>query len=167
MRLGNVPFVTESWRQEHVAVPVTPKPMSEKQRRLAAEKAFQRAKRFLKLHRFMEALERFDMAVSHAPEFPEYRMYLEWTRFRTAVEEDTVLLIKSRVRELALAVLAQDSNIAKAHYILGHLLMLERETNAAERRFKLAIQHDPNDNDSVRELRLLQRRRGPSGGRRS
>jgi Flp pilus assembly protein TadD len=104
------------------------------------------------------AQREFTRAAELQPSEPEYRMYEAWVSYLTARGEENQTLARTKAHACASRVL-QDDRSSRAHSILGQLANAKGEFDAAERHFRMALRHDPDDHDSQRGLRLLLKRK--------
>ena len=128
-------------------------PSPEKRERVSAEKTFQLGRRYLDRGEHAIALREFEAACKVRPDELEYQLFETWCRFMLSTDEIETVTLKAKARELAIAMTKQDAKHAKAQYIVGHMLKLDGETEAAMRRFAQALKLDPKDVDAKRELR--------------
>jgi len=132
---------------------------SRKEAELGAEQCFQRGKQLLRQGISGGAAKEFERALSLRPGELEYQLYAAWTASLTLGEAAPRSEARGRAREIALQLVRQDKNHAKAHAILGQMLLEDGDVGAAEKHFRTAIAADPKEIDAERGLRLATMRR--------
>jgi len=126
---------------------------------LRAAEAFQKAEILLKKKdaEGAEALAR--IAHEGDPDQPEYAALYAWIRARrTDASEPDVLTSLAMLKK---AIAKQKDNV-KIHYYLACVLKLAGQQGAAMREFRHVAEHDPNNVDAAREIRLHDMRKGNS-----
>ncbi len=126
--------------------------------RLNAEAAFQQGKRCQAQNSLAQALELFERAAALQPDAVEYAMHTAFVELLMAQDDTARRTAAGAAARLARAVLARNESSAEAYAVLGHTRLAEGETNKAVSMFKRAIQLDPNDIASARQVRLLHMR---------
>jgi CheY-like chemotaxis protein len=134
-------------------------PLNEHQARLEAEGAFRSGVVLLLQNMFPGAHRDFIRAAELQPSEPEYRMYEAWTSYLTARGEEEQTLARAKAQACASRVLQDEKESSRAHSILGQLAHSRGELDAADRHFRMALRHDPDDRDAQRGLRLLSKRK--------
>ena len=138
-----------------------PKPKTSGEARLLAEAAFQLGASHLRANSLARAVQELRRAAELAPDATEYRLYAQWAEFANEhgsldeAEKDARL---ASLEIAAEAALAQVSDHAFAHYVLGQVFM-HRNDERAMRSFKRAARLDPDLIDAVRHVRLLELRK--------
>ncbi|HTF35334.1 MAG TPA: DUF4388 domain-containing protein [Myxococcota bacterium] len=132
---------------------------SRKEAELGAEQSFQRGKQLLRQGAAPGAAKEFERALSLRPGELEYQLYAAWTASLALSDAATRSGARGRAREVALQLVRQDKNHAKAHAILGQMLLEDGDVGAAEKHFRIAITTDPKEIDAERGLRLAAKRR--------
>ncbi len=128
---------------------------------LQAETAFQKGLVFLRTKNYHEALEAFAWSIKLNPKEPEYLTQYAWAKFKCNPTD------KERLSEALQALqLSLDLNhkLDKTHLYLGYLLKESGREAEAEKRFEKAIKCNPNCTEALRELRLMNMRRGNASG---
>ena len=128
---------------------------------LQAETSFQKGMVFLRSRNYPEALEAFSWAIKLSPQEPEYLTQYAWAKYKAHPGD------RERCGEAMQALkLSLDLNhkFDRTHLYLGYLLKEEGRDREAEKRFELAIKCNPRCTEALRELRLINMRRGRSGG---
>ena len=87
-----------------------------------------------------------------------YKMYRLWAGFRAnALQEADVATLRTLVRDK----LGDEQLKGFAHYAMGHIMLVDKKDEAAERFFRKAKELDRNNRDAERHVRLLElRKRG-------
>jgi CheY-like chemotaxis protein len=128
---------------------------------LQAETAFRKGLTCLRSQNYGEAREAFGWAARLDPTEPEYLTYFAWAKFKTAPTDP-------QQRAQVLATLEQALGLGpkldRTHLFLGYVLQEEGRAEEAEKRFELALKLNPKCTEAQRELRLINLRRGQSGG---
>jgi tetratricopeptide (TPR) repeat protein len=130
-----------------------------KEAELGAEQSFQRGKQLLRQGVVPGAAKEFERALSLHPGELEYELYAAWTASLALGDAAGRSRSRARAREVALQLLRQDKNHAKAHTILGQMLLEDGDGVTAEKHFRTAIAADPKEIDAERGLRLAAKRR--------
>jgi tetratricopeptide (TPR) repeat protein len=130
-----------------------------KEAELGAEQSFQRGKQLLRQGLLPGAAKEFERALSLRPGEPEYQLHAAWTASLAAGDAPARSSARKRAREVALQLIRHDKNHAKAHAILGQMLLEEGDGATAEKHFRIALATDPKEIDAERGLRLATRRR--------
>lgn len=126
--------------------------------RLEAEQAFQRGKAALAAHHVARAVTELRQATKLYPDAAEYQLHLAWAEFRALEDPDQIVRQRPVLKAIALSALQKDRGLAIAHFIAGQVALLDDDTVAAERFFKIAFKLDPSNRDAERHVRLLARR---------
>jgi len=132
---------------------------SRKEAELGAEQSFQRGKQLLRQGATAAAAKEFERVLALHPGELEYQLYAAWAASLASSDSTARSSARSRSRELALKLIQQDRNHAKAHAILGQMRLEEGDAGAAEKHFRIAIATDPKEIDAERGLRLAAKRR--------
>jgi len=132
---------------------------SRKQAELGAEQSFQRGKQLLRQGVAAAAAKEFERALSLHPDELEYQLYTAWTASLALGDAAGRSNARRQARDIALKLVGHDKNHAKAHAILGQMLLEDGEGAAAERHFRIALATDPKEIDAERGLRLAAKRR--------
>ena len=132
---------------------------SRKEAELGAEQFFQRGKQLLRQGATAGAAKEFERALSLRSGELEYQLYAAWTASLALGDAAARSSARGSAREVALQLVRQDQNHAKAHAILGQMLLEEGDVGAAEKHFRIAITTDPKEIDAERGLRLAAKRR--------
>ena len=138
---------------------VKPVRRSEQESRLGAENTFNQALRMLRENMLPGALKGFRKAAEQMPEQPEYKMFEAWAEFRLAKSEEERTLAAAKATGCAQRTLQLSNSSARAHSILGQLAEAAGDLERAEKHFKIAVHHDPDDVEGNRGLRLLRMRK--------
>ncbi len=123
------------------------------QRAEAARIDFQKGEACLRTRDFARARGFLESAVRANPR-PEHRAALAWSYIVDPAGRDL-----ARARTIISAALARPGN-DRVHFVAGVLEREERNEGEAERQFRAAVAANPRNADAVRELRLLEARRG-------
>ena len=152
----------EAYRLELIRGARIERELEEGRRALAAEHEFQQGETALRARRYREASEAFKRAVELYPQEGEYLAYLGWVRFLGAPDDPAACGEAIKALRQA-AKLAPDSE--KPYLLLGRLLKAIGHAAAAERMFVKAVQLKSDCVEALRELRLINLRRGRGRGR--
>jgi DnaJ-class molecular chaperone len=126
---------------------------------LRAAEAFQKSEILLKKRDVegAEALAR--IAHEGDPDQPEYAALYAWIRARRT--DASAKDIQLSLAMLKKAIAKQTDNV-KIHYYLACVLKLAGQQGAAMREFRHVAEHEPNNVDAAREIRLHDMRKGNS-----
>jgi len=125
-----------------------------------AETLFQQGLVLVRKNNFAEAHTALEEAVRLYDKEAEYVCYLAWAKFRS---DDGSGVRKAQARELIVRALYLNPHLDVAHLYHGYMLKDEGKLREAAKRFELAIQHNPNCTEALRELRLMNLRRADEG----
>jgi hypothetical protein len=117
---------------------------------------FRAAQDALQQQKFDRAHELMVKVRAAAPDNRTYELYHQWAAFRAnraSVEE--INKLRTSLREKV----SDEQLKAFAYYALGHIALLDKKEEAAERCFSKAIELDKDNKDAVRHLRILELRR--------
>lgn len=131
---------------------------SEQESRLGAENTFNQALRMLRENMLPGALKGFRRAAEEIPDQPEYKMFEAWAEFRLAKGEEERTLAAAKAQGCAQRTLQLSSSSARAHSILGQLAEAAGDLEQADKHYRIAVHHDPEDMEGNRGLRLLRMR---------
>ena len=123
---------------------------------LLAETAFQKGLILLRVKKYAEALEQFDVAVALGSNEPEYMTYQAWTAYKLNPGDRPRA---ERSRQILLRAVDLNPRLALAHLYLGYISKNDGNEKEAQRRFERAIQCNPDCTEALRELRLMNMRR--------
>ncbi len=123
---------------------------------LLAETAFQKGLILLRVKKYAEALEQFDVAVQLGSNEPEYLTYQAWTAYKLNPGDPPRA---ERSRQILLRAVDLNPRLALAHLYLGYISKSAGNEKEAQRRFEQAIQYNPDCTEALRELRLMNMRR--------
>jgi hypothetical protein len=140
-------------------------PQAARQKEYTAESCFIAGKERLDRGERKGAVEMFRMAVEKSPETLEYRLYAAYAEFLHCKDPEEAKSYLKKAKEVAQAATRQDPQMFKAHYVLGHLTRVEGETDAAIKHFRRALDLHPQDRETERELRLLNKRNEETKGK--
>jgi len=113
----------------------------------------------LREQQFGRAQELLAKACEVEPANDLYKMYRLWAGFRaSALQEADVATLRNLVRDK----LGDEQLKGFAHYAMGHLMLVEKKDEAAEKFFRKAKELDKNNRDAERHVRLLELRRKSS-----
>ncbi|HME72785.1 MAG TPA: hypothetical protein VKM54_23395, partial [Myxococcota bacterium] len=132
---------------------------SRKEAELGAEQFFQRGKQLLRQGMASGAAKEFERALALRSGELEYQLYAAWTASLALGDAAARSSARGRAREVALQLVRQDRNHAKAHAILGQRLLEDGDVGDAEKHFRIALATDPKEIDAERGLRLAAKRR--------
>ena len=124
---------------------------------LRAETAFQKGMFLFRNKKYNEAKTAFAEALELSPREAEYLMYQAWSSYK-ADSRSTDELINARKKLMRAIELSP--KLSLAHLYLGYICKDEGNDKEAQRRFERAIQCNPNCTEALRELRLMNMRKG-------
>jgi tetratricopeptide (TPR) repeat protein len=110
----------------------------------------------LRDNQFARAHELLRRACELAPNDQAWQLQMQWAALRAgALDEDGIGKLRAILRELV-----SDNDQKKfAYYALGHLALVEKKDDAAEKFFRKAVELDKNNKDAERHLRIIELRR--------
>ena len=121
-----------------------------------ASEAFRLGQDALRDNQFARAHEHLKRAHELAPEDPGYLLQLQWAALRAGLlDEEGISKLRATLREQV----SDDAHKKFAYYALGHLALVERKDDAAERFFRRAVELDKGNKDAERHLRIIELRR--------
>jgi len=122
----------------------------------AAVDAHRQGQEALRDHQFARAHELLRRACELAPSDAALRLQMEWAALRAgALDEEGIGKLRGTLRELV-----NDNDQKKfAYYALGHVALVEKKDDAAEKFFRKAVELDKNNKDAERHLRIIELRR--------
>ena len=118
---------------------------------LRAETAFQKGRHLLRSRHFSEACRQLKTAYDISPEEPEYMTPYAYALLKNNPDNPAV---REQARQILLQSALFNNELDQTHLYLGYLLKLEGRQKAAEKRFELALQCNPDCTEALRELRL-------------
>jgi tetratricopeptide (TPR) repeat protein len=127
---------------------------------LLAETAYQKGLILLRVKKYAEALEQFNVAVELGKNEPEYLTYQAWTGYKLSPGDRARA---ERSRQTLLHAVELNPRLALAHLYLGYISKNEGNERDAQRRFERALQCNPDCTEALRELRLMNMRREKQG----
>jgi len=127
---------------------------------LLAETAYQKGLILLRVKKYAEALEQFNVAVELGNNESEYLTYQAWTAYKLNPGDRARA---ERSRQTLLHAVDLNPRLALAHLYLGYISKSEGNQRDAQRRFERALQCNPDCTEALRELRLMNMRREKDG----
>lgn len=140
------------------------KPENEREARVFAEQCFQHGVIHLRANRLQQAVPLLRRAFGLMPKNLEYELYAMWTEVRVHRDKPSAAQLAA-LRNIAVAAIRQDPNLAFAYYVLGHVTLLEGSEVMAKRHFSHALRLDPEAIDAERHIRVLKRREARGASR--
>jgi tetratricopeptide (TPR) repeat protein len=128
-------------------------------RLIGAEMDFQKGEVYLRKGDLAQAEEHFQRAVDGNPEEGEHLALLAWVRYLQAPLHDRPTLITG-TKEFLVKAIGLSPRCARAHYFLGKMFEAEKNVERALDCFKRAVDLRPNYIEAMREVRLIEMRRG-------
>ncbi len=130
---------------------------------IRSEELFKQGEKFLKAHKYKEALEAFDKAAELNPVEPDIIAGKAWAEYMVIKSQGTMTYKRrNMLKDDLKSVVANDERNAQARYYLGMLLKDEGRTQEAMGYFQEACRLDPYHIDAKRELHRY-RTKGPGG----
>ena len=132
----------------------------QEERLLEAEVEFQKGEAFLRSRSYEAALLCFGNALQRKPEEGEYHAHYGWCLF--LIHQDESAMVGEAIEHVRRGLkLARDHD--KPYLFLGRLHKATGNIDAAEKMFTRAVQIRPESVEALRELRLINMRRGKQG----
>ncbi len=103
-----------------------------------SQMAYTIGKKLLLSGRIKEASYQFQIAIYLDPHEDIFQLLFAWTEFLLATDEETRSKCKTKTRGLAEKVLSNNQDFAKAHSILGHMFLSDKQKDEALHHFRLA-----------------------------
>ncbi|WP_020677423.1 response regulator [Geopsychrobacter electrodiphilus] len=131
---------------------------------IEAETAFQQGRGLLKVRQFKAAAAKLKISIELSPEEPEYLTSYAWALFKSAPENDG---IQNKTLEILLSSRELNPGLEETHLFLGYVYQALGKERQSEKSFEMAVQANPKSTEALRELRLINLRRGqqePSKG---
>lgn len=128
---------------------------------IEAESCYQRGRTLLNSRRYKDAVEHLKLAVELSPKEPEYLTQYAWSIFKSEPEN-----ADGQKKALELLVSSREFNPRHDNTLLylGYVYRALKKDRQSEKSFELAVQVNPRCTEALRELRLLNLRRGRAGG---
>lgn len=118
--------------------------------------AYRHGQEALRDNQFARAHELLRRACELAPTDAALRLQMEWAALRAgALDEEGISKLRGTLRELV----SDDAQKKFAYYALGHLALVEKKDDAAEKFFRKAVELDKHNKDAERHLRIIELRR--------
>ncbi len=131
---------------------------------IEAETSFQQGRSLLKIRQYRDAAKKLKISIELSPEEPEYLTSYAWAVFKSSPENPGV---QNQALEILLASRELNPGLEETHLFLGHVYQALGKERQSEKSFEMAVQANPNCTEALRELRLINLRRGqpePSRG---
>lgn len=141
-----------------VALPASQAADATRRRQTAAEVCFQRGKRALASGHHAAARTEFAEARRLMPEVTEYQLLEAWTELVSEKHQTGTQELRERLEKLSIRALRQDRSLAFAHFVQGHLAMMDGDDVGALRAVRVAAKLDPTLADAKRYEQLISRR---------
>jgi DNA-binding response OmpR family regulator/tetratricopeptide (TPR) repeat protein len=131
---------------------------------IEAETAFQQGRALLKVRQYREAMAKLKVSIELSPEEPEYLTSYAWSAFKSSPEN---VGFQNQALEILLASRELNPGLEETHLYLGYVYQALNKERQSEKSFEMAVQANPGCTEALRELRLINLRRGQaesSGG---
>ena len=126
---------------------------------IEAETAFQQGRALLKVRQYREAAAKLKVSIEFSPEEPEYLTGYAWALFKSSPENPGY---QNQALEILLASRELNPGLEETHLYLGYVYQAMDKERQAEKSFEMAVQANPSSTEALRELRLINLRRGQS-----
>jgi len=120
------------------------------------EESFRAGQDALRENKFARAHDLLRKACDTDPNNEVYSMFCLWAALRAGTLQEEGL---SKLRTLLRNRVTDDQYKGFAYYALGHVALVEKKDEAAEKFFRRAIELDKNNKDAERHLRVIELRR--------
>ena len=122
----------------------------------AATDLYRQGQEALRDHQFARAQDLLRRACELSPNEQAWSLQMQWAALRAgALDEDGITKLRGILRELV-----SDNDQKKfAYYALGHVALVEKKDDAAEKFFRKAVELDKHNKDAERHLRIIELRR--------
>lgn len=124
---------------------------------IEAETAFQQGRSLLKVRRYRDAASKLKISIELSPEEPEYLTSYAWAVFKSSPEN---IGCQNQALEILLASRELNPGQEETHLFLGYVYQALSKERQSEKSFEMAVQANPNSTEALRELRLINLRRG-------
>ncbi len=131
------------------------------QSRVNAEIQFQKGMVYYKSQDFVNAEECFKWAVKLNPNEAEYAGWLGWVLYKKQPADSA---IRKKAEEAINHALQMNPKWDQGYIFLAYLARVEKDEEKAEKYFKKALECNPNNQDAIREVRLINMRKKKSEG---
>ncbi len=126
---------------------------------IEAETTFQQGRALLKVRQYREAAAKLKNSIELSPEEPEYLTSYAWAVFKSSPENPG---LQNQALEVLLASRELNPGLEETHLYLGHVYQALDRERQSEKSFEMAVQANPSCTEALRELRLINLRRGQS-----
>jgi len=126
---------------------------------IEAETAFQQGRSLLKIRQYKEAAKKLKISIEFSPEEPEYLTSYAWAVYKSAPENAG---FQGQALEILLASRELNPGLEETHLYLGYVYQSLGKERQSEKSFEMAVQANPSCTEALRELRLINLRRGQS-----
>ncbi|MCF6179290.1 MAG: hypothetical protein L3J63_07875, partial [Geopsychrobacter sp.] len=124
---------------------------------IEAETAFQQGRSLLKVRQYRGAVAKLKVSIELSPEEPEYLTSYAWAVFKASPEKPGT---QNQALEILLASRELNPGLEETHLYLGYVYQSLNKERQAEKSFEMAVQANPQSTEALRELRLINLRRG-------
>jgi DNA-binding response OmpR family regulator/curved DNA-binding protein CbpA len=124
---------------------------------IEAETAFQQGRGLLQVRQFKAALAKLRVSIDLSPEEPEYLTSYAWALFKSSPENSGV---QNQALEILLASNELNPGLEETYLYLGYVYQALGKERQSEKAFEMAVQANPKSTEALRELRLINLRRG-------
>jgi uncharacterized protein HemY len=121
-----------------------------------AVEEFRLGQEALRDQQFGRAFEHLRKACECEPNNEVYAMFCMWASFRAnTLQGEGINKLRTALRERV----SDDEHKSFAYYALGHISLVEKRDDLAEKFFRKAIELDKHNKDAERHLRIIELRR--------
>lgn len=115
-----------------------------------AQVQYSKGLNYLKRKEYAAAVKAFTQALDLHPHEPDYMGHLGWALFK----ENASPAAKDRAKQLLRDALQADPKLDWAYVYLGHVHKAEGNSPKAQQQFELALKHNADNLDALREMRM-------------
>jgi len=126
-----------------------------------AEIQFQKGMVYYKSRDYINAEDCFKWAVKLNPNEAEYHGWLGWVAYKKEPNDSGV---RKKAAETINHALQMNPRWGQGYLFLAYLARAEKDEEKAEQYFKKALEYNPNNQEAMREIRLINMRKEKTGG---
>lgn len=128
---------------------------------VSAEIQFQKGMVYYKSQDYIKAEECFKWAVKLNPQEAEYNGWLGWVLYKKQPDDSQM---RKKAEEAINHALQMNPKWDQGYLFLAHLARIQKDEERAEKYFQKALEVNPNNQEALREVRLINMRKQKSEG---
>lgn len=127
-------------------------------RLVEAEVSFKKAKTFVRLKKYDDAIAEMRQAVIKKPKDVELKIHLRYFEYLNDKTADRAAGAQKTIEDIGKMLKSTDVELASPFLLLGHLYKTIGQEEAAVKAFKRVLKFDPRNHEAESELRLIHMR---------